>query len=47
MDMNQQMLNLHKHLVRFISINVIIFILVISSDRLSLHTGFHLFIWNL
>ncbi len=34
MDMNQQMLNLHKHLVRFISINVIIFILVISSDRL-------------
>lgn len=34
MDMNQQMLNLHKHLVRFISINLIIFYLVITSDRL-------------
>ena len=31
MDMNQQMLNLHKHMIRFISINSIIFILLISS----------------
>jgi len=31
MDLNQQMLNLHKHMVRFISINSIIFILLISS----------------
>ena len=34
MDLNQQMLNLHKHMIRFISINSIIFILVITSDRL-------------
>jgi hypothetical protein len=32
MDLNQQMLNLHKHMIRFISINSIIFILLISSD---------------
>ena len=31
MDLNQQMLNLHKHMIRFISINSIIFILLISS----------------